>query len=315
MRKTENSLNVEGKIYQFNLDEKVTGENSKAPGTHYISGTIDVAIDSTLENIVQVHYTYVAPTYSSGKTNMNYTILKQIIDSGKTVITDGYAAATVVKLNPSYAVNDFYPQGQDTVVTQPRNEGGFVAIVPENTLHPEGDVGRHKFTVDMVISNVAEVVPDEGDSYVTIKGIAFNYNNTAALPITVTARNKAAGDYFLGLGASNDHPVFTRLWGRIVNTITKIEKTTESAFGEATVDIVTKRNKEYVVTGANPVPYEFGSEESITAAELQKILQDREIYLANEKKRTEEYRASQSGNANGVATSAQAAVPQGAFKF
>lgn len=315
MRKNDNVMNIEGKVYQFKLEEKVTGENSKNPGTNYITGTLDVAIDSSQENIIQVHYTYVTPTYSSGKANSTYSVLKQIIDSGKTVTQDGYEAATCVKLNPSYAVNDWFPQGQDKVSTTPRNEGGFATIMTENAIHPEGDIWRSRFCVDMVINDVQEIVPDEGDSYVQVSGAAFDFRN-ALLPITLVARNKDAGDYFMNLEASPSNPVYTRVWGKIVSTFTKVEKITESAFGPAQVDVVSKRNKEYLITGANPTPYEFDTEQTITAQELMKAKQDREIYLAEVKKRAEDYRASQ-GNAISNASPAQqaAATKKGDFSF
>ena len=315
MRKNENTMNVEGKIYQFNLEEKVTGEQSKAPGTHYLTGTIDVAIDESLNNIVQVHYSYVAPTYASGKTNNNFTAMKRIMDSGKTVLTDGYAEATSVRLNPSFQTNDFYPQGQEEPVCAPRNEGGFVTLVTPDKMRPEGDSGRNKFSFDIVISNVAEKVPDEGDEYVTIEGIVFNYNNTAIYPITLTARNKDAMKYFVDLGASKQNPVYTKVWGKIVNVFTTTERTIESAFGDATVEKVTHRNREYVITGANPVPYEFDTAETMTADELKKALQDREVYLASEKKRTEEWRASQGGNGASPAAQAANTVSKGSFNW
>ena len=314
MRKNENVMNIEGKIYQFDLTEKVTGENSKQPGTHYITGTIDVAIDSSLENIIQTHYTYITPVYNSGKPNNTYTALKQIIDSGKTVMVDGYDAATVVKLNPSYALNDFYPQGQEVPVSNPRNEGGFVTIVPEATLHPEGDPGRNKFSLDVIISGVNEVIPDDGDAYAEIKGVAFDFRN-AVLPITLIARNDAAIKYFQNLEASNENPIYTKVWGKIINIFTKIEKTTESAFGEATVDVVTRRHREFLITGANPTPYEFDTDTTITAKELEKALQDREVYLADVKKRSDEYRASQGTSNASPAAQASAAVKSGGFKF
>lgn len=315
MRKNENSMNIEGKIYQFDLEEKVTGEQSKAPGTHYIAGTIDVATDESLSNIIQVHYSYVAPTYSSGKSNNSYTALKKIIDAGKTIVTDGYADATLIRLNPSYQTNDFYPAGQEEVVSAPRNEGGFVTLATPDKMRPEGDSGRCKFSFDIVISNVVEKVPDEGDEYVSIEGIVFNYNNSAIYPIKLTARNKDAMKYFLDLGASKSNPVYTKVWGKIVNVFTTTEKTIESAFGEAAVETVTRRSREYVITGANPVPYEFDTDETITADELKKALQDREVYLAAEKKRVEDYRASQ-GN-NGASPAAQAAntVSKGNFNW
>lgn len=316
MRKNDNSMNIEGKIYQFDLEEKVTGEQSKAPGTHYIAGTVDVATGEDLSNIIQVHYSYVAPTYASGKTNNSYSALKKIIDSGKTVVTDGYAEATSIRLNPSYQTNDFYPQGQEQVVSAPRNEGGFVTLVTPDKMRAEGDSGRNKFSFDIVISNVVEKVPDEGDEYVSIEGIVFNYNNTAIYPITLTARNKDAMKYFVDLGASKQNPVYTKVWGKIVNVFTTTERTIESAFGDATVEKVTHRNREYVITGANPVPYEFDTAETMTADELKKALQDREVYLASEKKRVEEYRASQGGS-NGASPAAQAAntVSKGSFNW
>ena len=65
-------------------------------------------------------------------------------------------------------------------------------------------------------------------------------------------------------------------------------------------------------------PYEFDTDETITADELKKVLQDREIYLASEKKRTEEWRASQgNGGGNGASPAAQAAntVSKGSFNW
>jgi hypothetical protein len=315
-QKNENTMNIEGKIYQIVLVEKVTGENSKQPGTHYISGMIDVATDASLENIVQVHYTYVTPVYNSGKTNNTYTALKQIMDNPKTVVTDGYDAATVVKLNPSYSVNDFYPQGQDTPVSSPRNEGGFVTVIPETQLHPEGDIGRSKFSFDAILYNVAEVVPDEGESYAKIEGYVFDFRN-AIMPVTLTARNKQAIAYFNSLEVSNKNPIFTKVWGKIVSSFKQIEIKQESAFGNATVNTVTRKNREFLITGANPVPYEFDTEVTITAQELEKALQDRQIYLADVKKRTEEYRASQGAVSNNASPATQAAsvIQPGGFKF
>lgn len=315
MRKNDNTMNIEGKIYQFDLEEKVTGEQSKTPGTHYITGTIDVATDESLSNIVQVHYSYVAPTYASGKPNNNFSAMQKIMNGAKTVVTDGYAEATSVRLNPSYQTNDFYPQGQDTPVSAPRNEGGFVTLVTPDKMRPEGDSGRNKFTFDIVISNVAEKVPEDGDEYVTIEGIVFNYNNSAIYPVNLTARNKDAMKYFLDLGASKSNPVYTKVWGKIVNVFTTTEKTIESAFGDAEVETVVHRTREYMVTGANPVPYEFDTADTITADELKKALQDREVYLASEKKRTEEWRASQGGNGASPAAQAANTVSKGSFNW
>jgi hypothetical protein len=121
--------------------------------------------------------------------------------------------------------------------------------------------------------------------------------------------------YFLDLGASKSNPVYTKVWGKIVNVFTTTEKTIESAFGEAAVETVTHRTREYVITGANPVPYEFDTAETMTADELKKALQDREVYLASEKKRVEEWRASQGGGNASPAQQAANTVSKGSFNW
>lgn len=317
MRKNYNQLNIEGKIYQSDLSIRTVQNTDSANfGKEYIAGTIDVATSPELDNIISVHYTYVTATTKNGSPNRTYTAFKQIMETGKTVVNDGWDEATVVRVQPSYAVNDFYPQGQEELVTSPKNEGGFVTIVSnEKSLHPVGDINRNKFTLDVILNNVTEIVPEEGESYAKIEGITFDYKN-AILPITLVARNKAAIEYFVGLDISKNNPVYTKVWGKIINTFVTTEKTVESAFGEATVDTVQRRVREYVITGANPIPYEMGSEDTITVEEFKRAQQDREVYLAEVKRKSEEYWASQNASGNfSEAAPAKAAVPKGGFNF
>ena len=64
-----NNTHIEGKLYNHDLTLKVTGENSKAPGTEFIAGNIEIATDDAGVNIVPVHFTYVTATTSKGKTS------------------------------------------------------------------------------------------------------------------------------------------------------------------------------------------------------------------------------------------------------
>ena len=81
-----NTEQIEGYVYSigsnFNqLSERVTGENSKNPGTKYIAGDLDVAVDENALNVITIHYTYVTPTYGSGKENKTYSALRKILDN------------------------------------------------------------------------------------------------------------------------------------------------------------------------------------------------------------------------------------------
>ena len=72
-KKLVNMVSLEGLLYEHKLEKKVSGDNSKNPGTEYITGTISIATDGMeCLNIVPVHFSYVTATTSTGKPNRNY---------------------------------------------------------------------------------------------------------------------------------------------------------------------------------------------------------------------------------------------------
>ena len=96
--------------------------------------------------------------------------------------------------------------------------------------------------------------------------------------------------YFEDLGASNSEPIYTKVWGNIVSETSTTTQEVESAFGEPAVRTFKNTNKEWIITGTAKVPYDFGDESVLTIAELTKASQDREVYLADIKKKAEEYK-------------------------
>lgn len=308
MKKIINTLDVQGRIFQHDLQEKVSGPTSKHPGTKFISGSIDVATDeSEVPNIVTVHYTYVAETYGSGAPNRTYGVLSRIINEGKTVVADG-DAAWCVRLQPSIALNDFYPQGQTEVVSRPRNEGGFATIINPTQYSAE----RNKFTVDLLINGVSRVDAEDGSVVAHIHGATFDFRNSI-LPMTFVVRSEEAASYFESLEPSQNNPIFTNVWGQIVSRNETIKTETLSAFGAPQVDERPRRVREYLITGAKPDLYEFGdSETGITADEIKKAIEDRNLYLADTKRRSDEYRANRAAAAP---VAPVVTVQQGAFNF
>ena len=290
-----NQETIVGKIFQHKLEIKtVQNEQSANYGKPFISGTIDVATDPDLINVIPVHYTYVAETTKAGNTNSTFTALKKIIETGKTVVENGADEATCVKLSPSIALNDFYTtdnNGEETLVSAIRNEGGFVNFVS----NLDNEIDKEKFVADMVITSVVhqDANPErEGDvDKVVVKGAIFDFRGSL-LPVSFVVKDESGMNYFEDLGASKEEPVFTQVWGRIVSETKTVKFEQESAFGEAAVRTTTRKNKEYLITGARTEPYDFDTEETITAAELKKAAEDRNVYLADVKKRNDEYKAS-----------------------
>lgn len=319
MRKVLNKEHIEGRVYEHNLAIKtVQNKDSKNYGKDFIGGTLDIATDDDCLNIVTVTFTYVTETTAKGTKNDTYAALKSIIETGKTVLVDGRDAATMVKVDTALALNDFYTSknGQETLVSAKRNEGGFVHIV--NKLADEA--ARNTFEMDMLINGTRLVEADEEKhipaDYLIVKGAVFNFRN-AILPVEFIVKNPSGIKYFDSLDASPSNMIFTKVWGKINSETIKTVKTEESKFGDAKVTEYERTIKEWVITGTANEPYEIDDEQNgITTDEIKKALADREVYLADVKKKQEEYQASKESAANtGAFASAGVTASQGGFNF
>ena len=326
MRKNINTEHIEGRVYQHSLEVKTVQNQASANfGKQYIGGKLEVATDEKGMNVVPVEFTFVSPTTKAGGQNKTYTELMKIITDGKTWMTDGPEAATKVSIDTALGLNDFYvPEGNDyTLVSQKINQGGFVTVVAE--IKPDENL-RSTFTTDMLITNVkrVEATNEEDADYVVVRGAVFDFKN-ALLPVEFVVRNPGGMQYFENMGVTGAEPVYTKVWGRITNLTETYNKTEETAFGEEAVSVRERHIREWVITGASKVPYDFGDEKVMTMAEVTKASQDREIYLADIKKRREEYAAQKAAGANAGATTGfpamqtvtpmPTAAPVGGFTF
>ena len=309
-----NGTRIEGVLYQHSLELKVSGPNSKKPGTEFISGAIEVATNNAMTNIVPVHFTYVTATTKQGKENATFTTLKNIIDKKIGCYTDPEVGdkAAKVRVDSTIGLNEFYSDrnGAEELVSVKRCEGGFVHVT---TSINENENQRNTFEVDVVIVGARDrdaVEDDAGNvtspAKVIIDGRIFNFRGDM-LPVTFSVVNEKAMDYFRGLEASPKNPVFTKIKGQIISEQGVRLIREESAFGDDSVREVPTSNKDYVVTWAAVEPYEFGLEETITFDDLKAAAQARENTLAELKQRREEYKASQ-GNAIGAANAAPKAA-------
>ena len=311
MKKMVNNTHIEGALYQHDLTLKVTGENSKNPGTEFISGNIEIATDDAGINIVPVHFTYVTATTAKGSANATFNVLKNIIDGVyKTVMTDGADNATMLRIDSAIGLNEFYTDrsGKEELVSVKRNEGGFVHVTPTIA---DDEKTRNTFECDIIISNVIHVEGDEEKGTTdkaTVKGVIFNFRNDL-MPVEFSVTNPKAMAYFEDLGASNSNPIFTKIKGRQISEsiVRRVEE--ESAFGEPSIKEYKSTKKDFVITWAMAEPYVWDDDSTITARELTEALAAREIALAEMKRRSDEYKASQ-GKAP-----ANAAPAPGAFNF
>ena len=307
-KKFINETHIEGLLYDHKLEKKVTGANSKAPGTEFIAGTISIATEDAVENVVQIHYTYETATFAkSGSANSRFPVLSKIIDENPTVLNIGADKALKLRCDSAVELNEWYRDVNDekpqSIV---RNEGGFIHVVNALT---EDEKQRNTFKTDMLITSVKDVEADPEkkiDACVKVKGAVFQDYRKQLLPVEFVVRGKGGMQYFQNLDVSAKNPVFTTVWGRQLSKTVVTRTETESAFGENEVRERTNTTREFVITGCSKEPYEFDDESTITKAEISKMMADRELALADIKQRRIEYEASRgSGSAAAVPASAE----------
>lgn len=319
MKKAINKINLSGRIYEHKLEEKVTGETSKAPGTPFISGTLDIATDDAGLNIVQVHFTYVTEFTKKGSANATYKNLKKIIAENKTILTVGKDAATMIKVDTALDLNDFYTNrdGEETLVSAKRCEGGFVSFV--SSLPDEAD--RNRFEVDLLINGTRYVEADPerniDKDYLVVKGAVFNFRGDIK-PVELVVKNEGGIKYFESLDASSTNLVFTKVWGNINSTtiVRRVEE--ESAFGEPSVKEYTRNVREWVITGTSRPDAVYpidDAEAGITKEEIKTAMANREVYLADVKKSHDEWQATKNSGGAGSASVAAAPAAAGGFDF
>ena len=311
MKTMINKSHIEGLLYEHALELKTSGPNSKTPGTEFISGTISIATDNAGINIVPIHFTYVTAKTAKNKENQTFTTLNNIISGSLgSIMKDGKENAAKLRIDSAVDLNEFYSDksGKEELISAKRNEGGFVHTAD---VIAEDEKTRNTFECDMIITGTTRIEANEEKQTpekVIIKGAVFNFRGEL-LPVDFSATNPNAMNYFEGLGATNQEPVFTKVWGRQLSEVITKTITEESAFGEDSVKEVKSTRKDFVVTGAAKEPYTWDDSASILASELAEAMTARQTKLATMKQRQDEYKASKG-------TTAPAAAPaQGGFNF
>lgn len=296
-QKWMNSVTVQGYIFSHTLQNRTSKK-----GVPYISGIIRVATDESASNVVDVHFGYVTETFGkSGKSNQSYSVLQNIIDNSKTWEMFG-EGSTKVRISGNVDVNDFYNR-EGELVSAKRVSGSFVHVI--DNMPNGGFVG---FNVDMIISGCVERERDDMPSYLDLRGYVFNFRNDI-LPITLSVHEQSGIDYFLGQDISNNNPMVTNVRGEIISTTIVQETEIEGAFGAPQVRTSTREFRAWDVTWAAPEPQEWDDESTITKKELKQALADREVYLAEQKQRQEEYRNNKNGSQSFDSTVEKAPAP------
>lgn len=319
MKKPINKTHYEGLIYESHLENKVTGDSSKNPGTPYIGGSIDIATNNDIDNIVKVSFMYVTPKTAKGGVNKNFAFFQDIIDGKyKTVIANGKEQASKIVIDSAFELNEWYnlDAQEPELISVKRSAGGFVVAIGDNVQLKENEEDRNVFDVDMVITNFVRIEANEetGDPEKgVLKGCIFDWKGNV-LPTSFDVYKPAGIDFFENQEISNATPLFTKVTGTQISTVTKTITEEVNGFDATDVRIVenTKTKKAFVVTRTLTDPYEWDEEGSITAAELKEKMAQRQIDLAT---MLSETKARRESNTTPAKPAGAIGAPAGGFDF
>jgi hypothetical protein len=230
------------------------------------------------------------------------------------VMEHGKENAARVRVDSAIALNEWYDSRTEgnPLVSIKRNEGGFVHQMTMAEPLAEDEATRATFDCDMLITKATRIEANEEKNTpekVVLKGYIFDFRK-AIMPVEFSVLNPGAMNYFEGMDISSKNPLFTRIKGKQVSQTIERKITEESAFGDANVRIVRSSQRDFVVTWAAKEPYVWDTEETLLGSEVEKALADREVYLADIKKRQEEYQASKGNALAGNAAPASTPTPK-----
>lgn len=295
MKKMVNKVHLEGLLYDAELEKKYSSNTQ----SDYIRGSIKVATDEECLNVIEVKFNYVSPFTKAGQPRRNYIILNNIIEGKtKTLMNSSPDEAAYLQVDGEVGLNDFPTKdrttGENVMVSVKMVDNAFLKLIFKENLDPILR-NRNSFEVDYLITkcttkegNPERNTPDK----MNLHGAAFSSYKGNILPMDLSVINPDVMDFFNQQDISNENPCFIKVRGKIVSeTVTRLVEE-ESAFGEPAIRKVESKNKDYVIESGSS-PSIFDDESTITAQEVNEKLQERELYLADVKRRRDEYMNSQ----------------------
>lgn len=248
--KSYNALDMKGRLYSYALEEK---ENDKGTA---ITGDVVLEVDEDGTTVTVRFFAY--PTYNNGKVNKTHGILDDMMAGNMKTVTDDGDEAEWIALTGSIDVSYFVARNSndDELARAQKLRGGFINPNKEKKY-------SNKWKLDFLMTGVKEIEADEEkqlERFVRATGFLIDDYNKRVMEVQFQARTEGAMNYLLGLEPSYEMPHFASTWGKVVKMARLV--TRKNAFGEDETDEYS--STQWVITGMNPEPYNFGDEVAIS---------------------------------------------------
>lgn len=279
MKTMINRARIEGVLYESTLEEKTFEPGTQSAGQKYVSGNLSIEVEE--DNVITIEI-FENEITRAGNRNQKYDKILSLIDANS-IVSTGRDNAVCLRVDSDISLNDWYPNGQDELVSTMRNFNGFINFLTPGNLQPQAT-----FDLDILITSTMDETKVDEDGIVEptgaliVKGYIFDFAKRI-MPVELLVENEAGVEYFRDMETNT----FTKVWGRQVNKSNVVKRVEESAFGDDKVVEYTNVKKKFLITGTNKEPYAFGEEGILTVEEVQEAIAQRNVYLADRKSRSQ----------------------------
>lgn len=284
----ENTVKIEGILSEVDVNN-ITFKKKDASGvshdTEALSGVIKVrvegvkigGVEKTLE--VPVHV-FASKFKNNGQANPAYENIDTCVQKFKSIAAVGYDEADAVRITgASITMNEFYPQGSETLVSQPRISASFITkITDKSQMKPEAS-----FAATFVVANGAYEVDADGveTGRYKITGILPQYGGKVD-KVTFVAVDQGVITAVSSYWQPNET---VKAVGKLNFSSTTVKEMVEVDFGEPQERIRTVSVSELVITGGAQTP--LTGEQAYDIDEINEALAQRKAALLARKAASE----------------------------
>lgn len=278
LRQAYNSVKVEGILEENKLKDITYTKDGK--DVHAIGGSVIVRVNQDIngkseELSVPIHY-FINQMTKAGAPNKNYGSLKKFMENAVSIAACGNIdkASRVRITGANIRMNEYYPEGSTTLVSEARISSNFITIISAEDCKPTAE-----FSIEFAIGEMGEEADKEGNATGrdTIKAIVPGYNGTVDIVpflvsnpnvINVIRTNWQEGDSVKAIGK--------------LNFSFRVEEYKEPVdFGEPLIKQRTVKTNELIITGGAQAP--LGEGQQFDADELRTAMAARKARLEEAK--------------------------------
>lgn len=294
LRQATSKLSVEGILAESTLEEVTKDGKTSIRG--------NVVIQTTPENQITVNV-FINKLTNAGTENKAYKGIETVMNNYKSIAEVGIDEATKVRITGGQVEPNTYYDNQGMEHSNVRYRSNFFSsLKATEELEPKAD-----FEIEMYINSIVPEIKDEEETgRVIVNGIVPLYSGCEVIKLIATNEEIDGLNWAEAISDSYEPGQTGRFYGKIVNEKIPVVKKIPMLGGAVREEVSYKYNNGLLITGASN-PYDEEDPNAYSLDAIKKGMAERELALAEKKKKAMEKNNSNSGVAKAASTSGRQA--------